>query len=223
MGVRRAIAFVALSLGLASAAPAQMLAPSRDEVPLTDLLEILVLERELVAVDAASGGETAVMLHLGEQVVWSGARGRVGVVLTDQRALAVSVDSAAWQEKRYQRAERPPEAAMLGDRVALVVTSKRALAFNAGGAGLLEHRFGTGEKLLSSRVGENVGVVVTNRKALGFSPSAGGFFESRLQPRERLGSVEARSNLVTVSTDRRVLIFRAPSGAWSERKLDLGS
>jgi hypothetical protein len=223
MDVPRALAFAVLSLGLTTPATAQVLAPSLDEVPLTDLLEILVLERELVAVDAAGGGQTVVALNLGERVLWSGARGKVGVVLTDQRALAVAVESAAWREVRFRRTERPPEEAMLGDRVALVVTSKRALAFNAGGARFLEYRLGTGETLLASRVGENVGVVVTDRKVLGFSPSAGGFFESRLQPRERVASVEARSNLVTVSTDRRVLIFRAPTGAWSERKLDLGS
>ncbi len=223
MGVRRAIALVTLLLGVSGPAAAQTLAPSFDRVPLADLLEILVLQRELVAVDAASGGQTTAELHLGERVMWSGARGKVGVVLTDQRVLAVAVDSAAWQEVRYQRTERPPEEAMLGDRVALVVTSSRALAFNAGGAGLVEYRFGPGEALLSSRVGENVGVVVTDRKALGFSSSAGKFSASRLQPRERIASVEARSNLATVTTDRRVLIFRAPSAAWSERKLDLSS
>ncbi|HEY5657084.1 MAG TPA: hypothetical protein VIY27_04780 [Myxococcota bacterium] len=219
----RAVALLILLLGVTGPASAQILAPSRDEVPLTDLLEILLLERELVAVDAESGGQTAVDLHLGERVLWSGARGVVGVVLTDQRMLAVAVDSGSWRETRYQQGERAPEAAMLGDRVALLITSRRALAFNAGGASLAEYRFGPGETLLSSRVGENVGVVVTDRKALGFSPSAGGFFASRLHLRERIGSVETRSNLATVTTNRRVLIFRAPSGAWSERALDLGS
>jgi hypothetical protein len=223
MGVQRVSVLLALLLGIAGSVGAQMLAPSRDEVPLADLLEILLLERELVAVDAASGGQTTVALHLGERVMWSGARGKVGVVLTDQRVLAVAVASASWQEMRYQRAERPPEEAMLGDRVALVITSRRALAFNAGGARLVEYRFGPGETLLSSRVGGNVGIVVTDRKALGFSPSAGGFLASRLQLGERIENVEARSNLATVTTNRRVLIFRAPSGAWSERKLDLGS
>jgi hypothetical protein len=223
MGVQRVSALLALLLGIAGSVGAQILAPSRDEVPLADLLEILLLERELVAVDAASGGQTTAALHLGERVMWSGARGKVGVVLSDQRILAVAVGSAAWQEMRYQRAERPPGEAMLGDRVALVVTSRRAVAFNAGGAGLVEYRFGPGETLLSSRVGGNVGVVVTDRKALGFSPSAGGFFASRLQLRERIESVEVRSNLATVTTNRRVLIFRGPSGAWSERILDLDS
>jgi hypothetical protein len=223
MGVRCAIALVVSLLGVSGSPAAQTLAPSFDEVPLVDLLEILVLERELVAVDAASGGQTTLALHLGERVTWSGARGKVGVVLTDQRVLAVAVDSAAWQETRYRRTERPPEEAMLGDRVALVVTSTRALAFNAGGARLVEYRFGPGETLLSSRVSENVVVVVTDRKALGFSSSAGKFSALRLQSRERIASVEVRSNLATVTTDRRVLIFRAPGGAWSERRLDLGS
>jgi hypothetical protein len=208
---------------LAGAASAQIMAPSQDQVPLTNLLEILLFERELVAIDAEGGGQTTAKLRLGERTVWSGTRGKVGVVLTDQRILAVGVDSAAWQSTEYQRGESRPDGAMLGDRVALIVTNRRAIGFNGGSGNLVEYRFGPNEKLLSTRIGENVGIVVTDRKALGLSPSAGGFFETRLQLREEIRSVETRSNLATITTNRRVLIFRAPSGSWSERKLDLNS
>jgi len=210
-------------VGVVGAAAAQVLAPSRDQVPLEDLLEILLLNRQVVAIDAEGGGQTTAELRLNERVLWSGSRGKVGVVLTDQRILAVSTLSAAWQEEPYQRRERPPDAATLGDRVALVVTSLRAVGFNGGSGNLVEYRFGPQEALHSFRVGSNVAVVVTDRKALGLSPSAGGFMEMSLQVKERIERVEVRSNLATITTDRRVLIFRAPTGSWSERRLDLGS
>lgn len=219
-------AFVLGSLAAAllpGAASAQFLAPSQDQVPLTNLLEILLFEREFVAIDAEGGAQNTAKLRLSEHAVWSGTRGKVGVVLTDQRVLAVGVGSAAWQSMEYQRSESVPSSAMLGDRVALIVTNKRAIGFVVGLGNLVEYRLGPHEALLSARIGENVAIVVTDRKALGLSPSAGGFFEMRLQLRETIRSVETRSNLATITTDRRVLIFRAPSGSWSERKLDLNS
>ena len=48
-------------------------AQPRDEVPLADVLEILELDRELLAVDARGGGETSIRLRLGERVRWKRA------------------------------------------------------------------------------------------------------------------------------------------------------
>jgi len=213
----------AIAIAAGGAGRAQTLAPGLDRFPLTDLLEILLFNRELVAIDAESGGQTSADLRLSENSVWSGTRGRVGVVLTDQRIFAVGVGSAAWQYTEYQRGESQPDGALLGERVALIASSRRAIGFDGGSGNLVEYQFGLKEKLHSMRVGENVGIVVTNRKVLGLSPVAGGFFETRLQLHEEIRSVETRSNLATVTTNRRVLIFRAPSGSWSERKLDLNS
>ena len=70
-----------LVLVIAWPVSAQIDEPFRDEVPLADLLEIVILERQLLAVDA-TGGDAATELHLGERVHWKGTRGRVGVVLT---------------------------------------------------------------------------------------------------------------------------------------------
>lgn len=189
--------------------------------PLEDLLQIVVLERELLAVDAESGGDTRESLELGERVLWQGARGRVGVVLTDRRVLAVGTGSAAWQDARYRRRERPPSRAHLGDRVALVLLATRALGFNGGSGNLVERSLGPGEAILELGVSGNVAVVVTDRRALGLSPFAGGFFEAKLQLRERVEAVRATGNLATVTTSRRLLTFRAPSGSWGERNLDL--
>jgi hypothetical protein len=198
---------------LAAPAGAQLL----DEVPLADVLEVLVLDRNLVAIDAEGGGQRDVQLRLEERLLWTGARGRVGVALTDQRILAVAVGSAAWQSENRLRGEVVPDRALLGDRVALVVSSLRVLGFNGGSGNFAETRLGPREKVLALRTGENVAVVVTDRRALGLSPSVGGFFETPINLVERLESVEAAANLATVTTHRRVLIFRAPSGSWEER------
>ena len=186
-------------------------------MPLADVLEVLVLDRQLVAVDARGGGQRELSLRLGERVLWTGARGRVGVALTDQRVLAVAAGSAAWQEADRQLDEALPGDALLGDRVALVVTSRRVLGFDGGSGNLVESRLGVRERVLARRAGENVAVVVTDRRALGLSPLVGGFFEAKLSIAERFESVTAAANLATVTTDRRVLIFRAPSGSWEQR------
>lgn len=203
-----------LALLLATGAPAQQLG----EVPLADVLEVLVLDRELLAVDARGGGQRTVRLRLDERVLWSGSRGRVGVVISDQRILAVATGSAAWQEEPRLRDEALPEQALLGDRVALVRTSRRVLGFDGGSGNLVEARLGVREQVRAERAGENAAVIVTDRRALGLSPFAGGFFEAPLDLAERLESVEAAANLATVTTNRRVLVFRAPSGSWEERR-----
>ncbi len=207
-------------LVLVGVAPA-VAAPPFLEVPLSDVLEVFVLDRDLVAADAQNGGQRTERLRLNEQLVWSGARGRVGVAITDQRVLAVGVGSAAWQTAGRQRDETLPGAAQLGARVALVVTSKRVLGFDGGSGNLVESALGVREEVRAVRVGENVAVVVTDRRALGLSPVAGGFFPVKLQLEERLESVTAGANLATVTTNRRVLLFRTPTGSWEERRRTL--
>lgn len=195
--------------------------PTRGDVPLADVLEVMLIDRDLVAVDAEGGGQVSLRLELGENVLWREARGRVGVVLTDRRVLAVAAGSAAWQETRYRRSESPPKHALLGQRVALVATGDRAIGFNGETGNLLETDLGPRERLLRQRVGENVAVVVTDRRALGLSPFVGGFFPAKLDLGEVVESLEARSNVATLTTQRRVLVFRAPTGSWESRRREL--
>ncbi len=215
-----------LKVGALLLAIAAVAAPARaqgvaGEVPLADLLEILVVDRELLAIDAAGGGQTATRLRLGETVLWKGARGKVGVIITDQRILAVATQSGFWQEIDYGRTEQRPESALLGERVALAITSERVLGFNGGSGNLAEYRLGPREQVIVARVGENVGVVVTDRKALGLSPFRGGFFAISLDLGDQIEAVTAESNLATLTAGRRVLIFRATTGTWEERSRDL--
>lgn len=189
-----------------------------DQVPLGELIEIVVMEDEILGVDAESGGSSVVRRRLGEPVLWTGVRGRVGVVITDQRVLAISPRTGGWQEAAYERGERPARYAELGDRVALIVMPGRVLGFLGTVGRWVQVRLGPQEDLRAQSVGANVAVVVTSRAAIGLSPEAGGFFSIRLQLRERIAEVSARSNLATVNTDQRVLVFRAPTGTWAERR-----
>jgi len=198
--------------------PASARSPRSDQLPLGELIEIVVLEDEILAVDAEGGGTSTIRRLLGEQVLWVGTRGVVGVVLTDERVLAIATRSASWREAPYERGEMPAQAAELGDRVALVALPQRVLGFVGSAGRFAEVRLGPREDLLALRVGANVAVVVTEREAYGLSPDAGGFFPIRLQLRERLEDVVARDNLATVQTDQRLLVFRAPTGTWAERR-----
>ena len=218
----RATLALAAAIALPFTAGAQGLRGEHGEAnlsPLLDLLEIIVLPREILAVDAGGGGQIEERLLSGERVLWTESQGRVGVVLTDQRFLAVSTISASWQSVRHLRGEHMPEGAALGDRVALLLTNKRAIGFDGNTGNLIERSIGPGEPILGSAVGENVAVVVTPRRALGLSPFAGGFFQTPIRVGEQLESVVAQANMVTLTLTHRLLFFRAPTGTWEERNL----
>lgn len=205
----------------AGVAAAQSLPPTSDQLPLGDLLEIVVLEdeRELLAIDAEGGGTSTLRLRLGERVLWRDTRGLLGIVLTDERILGIATRSASWQEVDYARGEDAASVRVdLGDRVALVWTPRRVLGFVGTTSRFSEVSLGPQEELVHTATGANVAVAVTDRRSLGLSPRAGGFFPVRMQLRERLSSVEAGSNLATIRTDTRILVFRGPTGTWEERR-----
>lgn len=204
---------------LAPAAPAR--AQAIESIPLEDILEIVVLEHQLLAISATGGGQTTVDLELGERILSTGSRGRVGVVLTDRRILAVTDSSAAWQETRYRRTESPPNGVLFGDRVALLSTEDRVIGLDGGSGNLIEYRLGPQERVVDGRVGANVAVAITDRQAIGLSPRAGGFFPVSINVKERIESIVAKSDLVTITTNRRLLIFRSPTGTWEAKRLEL--
>ena len=191
-----------------------------DEVPLEDLLSIVIVDREVMAFQARTGGRKRTRLLREENVLWKATRGNVAIVLTDQRVLAVATQSASWRERRWWRTETPPTGAVLGDRVALVLTGRRALAFDASTSRIVEYRIGPLERLRQTRVGDNTLVVLTNRLALGFSPRGGGFNSLEMQSGEKVEDVSAGSTMATITTDRRILVYKGTTGHWQiERRL----
>jgi len=210
------VAFLGLSEGRAAEA-----IPGLDEIPLAQSIEVMVADRQLLAFDARGGGQIREDLRLEERVLWKGAQGRVGVVVTDQRLMAVGVGSGAWQVAELQLGETVAGEAMLGDRVALIQTNRRALGFGGEPLAISERPLGLRENVLARRVGESVAVLVTDRRALGLSPFLAGFAEIKLWLDERIESVSAVANLATLRSDRRILIFRSSSRSWEERRLNL--
>lgn len=210
---------VLVVLGAATGLAAQVFP---GETPLDDVLQIVVLDRELLAVDARGGSGTRESLRLGETVLEQRARGQVGVAVTNRRLLAVGASSGSWQDADFRKDEVLAGGPQLGERVALIFTNRRILGFDGGSGNLVESRLGPREQVLGHAVAANVAVAVTGRRALGLSPFTGGLFEIPLSLYERFEEVRASGNVATVRTSRRLLTFRAPSGAWGEERLGLG-
>lgn len=214
-------AALALVVGLAVVAPrargAERRAPG--ETPVADVLQVFLVDRELVAIDGLAGSDLRQPLERGETVLSIDTQGRIGVVLTDRRVLAVAVRSGSWQDTRYRRGEGVPEGVFLGEQVALIVTPRRALGFDGGSGNLIESSFGPNEKILAADASGAVAVVVTDRRARGVSALAGGFFDAKLQIEESVEAVAATGNVATVRTTRRILSFQAATGSWVETPL----
>jgi hypothetical protein len=197
------------------------IAPPPDDFSIPDVLQIAITGRDVLALDARSGGQRSTRLGIDEKVLWTGARGRVGVVLTDHRLLAVSTVSASWQEKTWQRAERPPADVVLGARVAVAASDVRAFGFDGGSGRIVEKDLGPREVVWAVNAGDNVGVVVTDRRALAVSAATGGFYPVHIRVSERLEGVSALASVVTLTLNDRLLIFRAFTRTWEERDRDL--
>jgi len=215
------------ALGLHSAGTANAvdldLLRSRASVPQLDSLQVLVRESEVIAIDGRlGGGPISERLETDERALIAEAHGRVGVVVTNRRILAVTSGNAMWMQTRLGVHEAFPSAVVIGERVALILTDDRAIGVAANG----KHRFfaediGPNEGLLDFRVGENVAVVLTDRRLLGASGFQPGFIEQEVGVHERIESVSTLADFATVATHRRLLVFQAPTASWQEQRLSL--
>ncbi|MEM9175057.1 MAG: hypothetical protein AAGC67_07460 [Myxococcota bacterium] len=190
-----------------------------DEFERVDVIAIERDGRQLFAFDSITGGRVSVRLDVSEEVRFEASRGRVGVVVTDRRALGV-VPGRPWIELRFRLEEVPSPSVLVEDRIALFVTDRRVLAFN-GSDGWVEAALSPNEAPTAVRVGAAVGVVTTPRRALGIAPRLGRFAEEPLQIREGLESVTAQDTLATIRTLRRILVFSAPRGTWTTQRRPL--
>jgi hypothetical protein len=213
--VQRGAAIVVV-LGMLFVAPdarAQRLFPS--DVELEDVVEIVVIDRDVFAFDAMGSGNRSFRLDIGEEIVWHKAAGRLGVVATTARLLGVSADGGGWTELRYGVHETSPERVLMGTRVAIAVTNMRIIGFDSRAATWLVRDIGPHETVRVVRVGAGTAVVVTDRTAYGLSPDAGGFMATPMRIHETLDNVRVSANMATVSTSKRLLVFRAPAGSWT--------
>jgi hypothetical protein len=210
----------AFALGLGASPVQAQVSLLPDEVERIDVIVIEVDERDVFGFDALSGRRSATRLEIGERIIFSESRGRVGLLLTDRRALGLA-PGIGFQEVRYGIGESAPEIGLVENRIALVVTERRALGF-VGSAGWVEERFSPQEYAEALRAGAAAGIVATNRRALGLAPDLGHFVSKSFRVKEELESVTAQDTLISVRTDRRILIFSAPRAFWTaqDRRLN---
>ena len=214
------IAVSALTTTLVVPAQARRIPHIRAEVPLLDTIDVVIRRRSIIAVDPSVGFDVArTPLEVREEVLWSGTRGRVAMVITDKRVLAISTGTPHWQETRFWLRESLPSSVSIGDRVALVTTSHRVIGMGSSGGPLKTHEISTHEELLDVIVGDNLAVVITDKRMLGLSAFAGGFFQEAVGIHEDLDYAKASADFATVTTDRRLVIFDANSGDWRSRRL----
>lgn len=190
------------------------------EVERLDVLSIQQDDRNLYSFNSLTGSRARVRLDIGEVVLFNESRGRVGIVLTDRRALGVTV-GGNFQEVRYRLNERVPDFAVVSERVALVATTQRALGFVGKFGGWIEENFALDESAKALRVGTGVGIATTNRRALGLAPDIGRFASLPFNLRESLESVDAEDTLATLRTDQRIMVFSGPRAVWSVRARDI--
>ena len=210
-----------VALALLAIATCGILARAGENSPLSPLLELQIVGREVLAIDSENGGQRSERLERGEAVLYTRSQGRVGVIVTDRRLLAISTGSGSFQVSRYRKGEGPPADVLIGDRVALAMMQSRAVGFDGNSHNIVESTIGPREIVLDTVVGANVAMVVTDRRALGLSPDRGGFFELRLRVGEQFQSLSAYANHATLQTSQRLLTFRGPDAAWEERRLPI--
>ena len=216
------IAVSGLTTTLVTPVQARRVPSIRAEVPLLETIDVVVRRRSIIAVDPSVGFDVArTPLEVREDVLWSGTRGRVAMVTTNKRVLAISTGTPNWQETRFWLRESLPSSVMIGDRVALVTTSHRVIGMGSSGGPLKTREIGTHEDLLDVIVGDNLAVVITDQRLLGLSAFAGGFFQEAVGIHENLDYAKASADFATVTTDRRLVIFDANSGDWRSRRLTL--
>lgn len=190
-----------------------------DEVERLDVISIEEDGRDLIAISAVGDRRPSVRLEVGETVVFLECSGRICVVLTDRRALGVSVDSI-FQEARFRIAEHAPDRALVSQRLGLVATPQRLLGFVAEHGRWVAEGLTPGESLEAVRIGAAVAAAVTNRRVLGLAPNAGRFASLSLRLKESLESFTADDTLAKLRTDQRSLVFSGPRGTWTARELD---
>jgi hypothetical protein len=186
-------------------------------IEVEDRIDVVQVDRRLIAVRGARGGTVAdLTLEVGERVLELRSQGLVGAATTTVRLLAVSAGSGGWQELRYRLAGRnsPPERLYVGDRIVLVPLAARLAGFAPDTGGWVEQQLGPSDGAVRVRVDDNVAVALSDRRAIAFAPGSG-FVDVPLDANDRLESVSFRDSSAILTTPRRILIFRAGAAGWT--------
>lgn len=190
----------------------------QDGVPVEDRIDVIEVDRRLVAV-VADRGLPEIELEIGEQVLETRSGGLVGVATTTSRLLGITAKSANWRELRYRIGEREsaPQSVFLGDRVALVAMRTRLAALAPGGTSWNELDLAPSEGILRAVVDANLAGVITARRAIAFAAPSG-FVEIPLRPLERVQGESVEESSWVLTTNDRLLIFRVGADRWISQR-----
>lgn len=196
-----------------------MVAEAYEEVE--DLVEIFVTDNKFTA--TIDGRPTfPENIKSGESVLWKGAKGEVGAILTDRRLLAVSITSGGWNtlDLKIKEKRGTPEM-LLAAHLILMLTDERIVAFGTYTDGFFKTPMPIGETVVASQAEGRVAAVVTASRAYGFSAYRRAAAEVRLKRQERIVDINATYNKITLQTSQdHALILRAKSASWSRIDLD---
>lgn len=186
-----------------------------------DLVEIFVTDNQFTA---TVDGRRAFSENIksGEKVLWEGAKGEVGAILTDERLLAVSITSGGWNTLDLKiREKRSTPEMLLAAHLVVMLTDERIVAFGTYTDGFFKIPMPIGESVVASQAEGRVAAVVTSSRAYGFSAYRRGAAEIRLKRQEEIVAIKATYNKITLQTSKdRVLILRAKDARWSRVVLD---
>ena len=134
-----------------------------DEFERLDVIAIERDKRDLLGFDALTGSRSVFRLDVGETILFEQTRGRVGLVLTDRRALGIA-PGAGFQAVRYSVHEDPPISALVDERIAIVVTPKRVLGFLESGPLWVEEAIPPSERVQALRPVDRAAVRARSRR-----------------------------------------------------------
>lgn len=183
-----------------------------------DQLDLVTVDRRVIAVSGRNGATFEATLELDERVLHMDTQGLIGVAATNVRLLGASSGAGRFRTLRYRVEEREqaPPRLLVADRVVLVQLGHRIVALGATSRDWAELTLGPREELRSTHADANVGAIVTDRRAVAFSPASGGFVQTSLAPGDSLETLSLEPSSVTLVTPRRVLIFHAGGARWTE-------
>ncbi|WP_419659342.1 uncharacterized protein Dvar_82320 [Desulfosarcina variabilis str. Montpellier] len=196
-----------------------MAAEAYEEVE--DLVEIFVTDNQFTAsVDGRRAFPESI--KPGENVLWEGAKGEVGAILTNERLLAVSITSGGWNMLDLKiREKRSTPEMLLAAHLVVMLTDERIVALGTYTDGFFQTPMPIGESVVASQAEGRVAAVVTSSRAYGFSAYRRGAAEIRLKRQEEIVAIKATYNKITLQTsENRALILRAKDARWSRVDLD---
>lgn len=189
--------------------------PLRGEDDIEDLINIEEIGSKVIAIRS---GRKSVSFNLRskEEVLWSGAKGYLGALLTKNRFLVISTSSTAWQELSLRTDEALKPVVLLSPNLALLVTRERAIVFDRIANRFIESRLPIHDEFVAAEADKYLAVVITSRRALGLALGTKTFIDARLRSGETFVSLKSIAGAATVRTSERLLKFQAADSSWHE-------